>query len=78
MNNLKQIGKLIPYYQDYAVWYAISKDDDYKCILDEYAYTEEKIEIIRKYGKCPVKSIEAGRAEILHIFLKEGSVNNEI
>lgn len=37
MNNLKQIGKLIPYYQDYTVWYAKSKVDDYKCILDEYS-----------------------------------------
>lgn len=77
MINLKQFGKLIPYYQDYAVWYAKFKDNDYECILDEYAYTEEKINIIREYGKCPVKSIEAGRGEVLHIYLKEGSLDNE-
>lgn len=75
MNNLKQIGKLIPYYQDYAVWYAKSKVDDYKCILDEYSDATEKINIIKEYGKCPVLHIEAGRGEVLHIYLKEGSAN---
>ena len=33
---------------------------------------------MKKYGNCPVKHVLAGRAEILQIFLKEGSANNEI
>lgn len=81
MITLKQFRNLIPYYQDYSVWYAdVDKKniEDYECVYQYDDYEADYISFMKKYGKCPVKSILAGKAEVLHIYLKEGSVNNEI
>ena len=81
MITLKQFRNLIPYYQDYSVWYAdVDKKniEDYECVYQYDDYEVDYISFMKKYGKCPVKSILAGKAEVLHIYLKEGSVNNEI
>lgn len=82
MINLKQfIRNLIPYYQDYDVWYAKTRYDDYICIRKSlYTDTEytDYTDFMKKYGNCPVKHVLAGKSEILQIFLKEGSADNEI
>ena len=85
MINLKQFIKLIPYYQDYSVWYGdVNKKNikDYKCvyrccdsIFEDDDYEIDYIIFMKKYGKCPVKHVLAGRAEELHIYLKEGSLD---
>lgn len=77
MIKLKPLTKLIPYKQDYSVWYADDNKSDYYCIYCSYA-NKPYIEFMRKYGALSVKHIVAGRAEELHIYLKEGSINNEV
>ena len=66
MINLKQfIRNLIPYYQDYDVWYAKSRCDDYICIRNSSYTDTDYTDFMKKYGNCPVKHVLAGRAEIL-------------
>ena len=80
MINLRQCVRLIPYYQEYEVWYTDNEDTEYKSILNsgEILETEQEKEhwfdLFAKYKNCPVEHILAGRAEIIHIYLKEGSL----
>ena len=75
MINLKQFTRnLIPYYQDYDVWY-YNDIDEYICIRNSSYTDTDYIDFMKKYGKCPVKYVLAGRGEVLHIYLKEGSAN---
>lgn len=80
MITLKQLIKLIPYTQDYSVWYVEDAKKEYYCIYYVYG-NKSYIDFIRKYGACPVKHILAdnlaGKDELC-IYLKEGSANNEV
>ena len=76
MVTLKQLIRLIPYTQDYSVWYAEDAKKKYYCIYYVYGNIPY-IDFIRKYGPCPVKHILAGKEELC-IYLKEGSKINEI
>lgn len=73
MVTLKQLIRLIPYYQDYKIQYHNDITSEYICIKDSSYTDTDHIEFMKKYGEWPVISVEAGKAEILYICIKERS-----
>ena len=74
MITLKEFIKLIPEYQDYKILYLNNIINQYICIKDSSYTDTDDIDFMKKYGEWYVESVEAGRAEILRIYLYEGRI----
>ena len=74
MINLKQFKNLIPYYQDYDVWYAKTRCDDYIRIRNSSYTDTDYTDFMKKYGEWYVESVEAATHKILYVYLYEGRI----
>ena len=72
MVKLKQLIAIIPIYQDYKVLYCNNIINQDICIFDSSYTDTDRVDFMKKYGEWYIESIEAGRGEILHIYLYEG------